>query len=122
MSAAPSKWLQVISTLNALTQGGKLRWQAEPQPAADPTRNRTNFFVLSKKSYKAQYKDKWFRVTSAQTLTAQPAYVLEVVNEIGESVFTVPETNGVKDLIQSVEYQISGVDALIDSLLQEPKG
>ena len=129
MAALTSKWISAISTLNELTQSNRLKWQVEPVTAAGSARHRVVFGVSRPTAaYQAKYKDKWFRLTHTQSqgfptsvTFGEATFVLEIVDDAGNTLFTVPETTGLSDLLQSVQYQLSGVDKLLDDLISEGK-
>jgi len=123
MANPESKWLKAISVLNALTQKGDLRWQMESPKG-----------ILAKamvdaeggQTFKAQYADKWIRLRQ-KTRSQQGFFAveegpsLEIIDESGNTLYKIPETTGLNDLYQSVQYQLSGVDNLLNSLLNDPR-
>lgn len=123
--ATDDRWIATISTLTELTQTGKLRWEIDNSPLGGGIISG----VLSSTTttaHKAPYMDKWFRLRQEKaphTLLGgpPPKYSLEILDFQGNVLFRVPETTGLQDLMESIQYQSSGVDSLIDSLLAERK-
>jgi|SRR5882672_10203860 len=118
MPAPESRWIEAISVLNELTQQGRLKWTLLSPMAEKKTVS--SFFTST--SYGVAYQDKWFRLSRTETpFGSVPTYTLEIVTPKGEPLFKIPETSGLSDLLQSVQFQLSGVDSLLDSLLKEPR-
>jgi len=127
MQNVASKWLQAISVLIELTQQGRLKWQVEGTGiglAAEILRS------SKAPSYRAKYQESWFRLTkkggqemgALTTILSPLGFTLEIIDEAGNSLFVIPETSGLQDLYQAVQYQLSGVDKVLNSLLQEKSG
>lgn len=120
---ASSKWVEAVASLNELTQTKRLKWEVDPTtPLGSP----------SPKIYRAKYMDRWIRLTAMAeqfaalggflgTIPSQQ-YILEITDDVGTSLFRVPESTGLKDLYQSVLSQLSGVDEILNSLIRERSG
>jgi hypothetical protein len=74
--------------------------------------------------YRAKYQDSWFRLANfGPRMTfgspPEPEFKLEIIDEEGNPLFVVPESSGLHDLYQAIQYQLSGVEKVLDSLLKE---
>jgi hypothetical protein len=128
MANVESRWIEAISTLNELTQKKEIAWEI------DRFSGLAGFGSPRPRAYRAKYLDKWFRLV----VTDEPQggiglfgiaaaglvgpYTLEIVDEVGNSLFRIPESSGLKDLYQSVQFQLSGVDEILNSLLRAKQG
>lgn len=122
MAVVSSKWIEAISSLNELTQNKEITWEvARPLVVGIGLGSASAM-------YRARYKNRWFRLSVSNEPPTFGAvfggqvtspYLLEIVDEQGNSLFRIPESTGLKDLHQSIQFQLSGVDEILDSLLQE---
>lgn len=126
---AQNKWIEAISALNEMTQVGELRWST----TTNPVKSIKGAGLLASLSLRepigaafvATYEGKVLRLYSykhsssnALSMGAGPQYTLEILDDATKDVLvTVPETGGLKDLYQSIHYQISDVDTLLTSLI-----
>jgi hypothetical protein len=119
MPNVPNKWLEAISVLIELTQQGQLKWELESRMALAP-----RGIALGTVAYRAKYEESWFRLTNlGRQVTfgspAEPQFKLEIIDDAGNPLFLVPESSGLQDLYQAIQYQLSGVEKVLESLLKE---
>jgi hypothetical protein len=131
MANPTAKWIEAISVLNDLTQSGELRWQVENRTGIINTGIGGSLGFLQSPSavYRARYMDKWFRMKKLDIPSVNPFsvgggtnYSLEIIDDGGNTLFQVPENTGLSDLFNSIQYQLSGVDELLNSLLSQRGG
>ncbi|MGP1716570.1 MAG: hypothetical protein ACTS9Y_05265 [Methylophilus sp.] len=138
-----NKWIEVISAINEKTQLGKIKWQSRPNPitagvaniSLDSGLGLATLAMNSGVEYKpvgaaflAAYANKYFRVYKYSrvskgsgffALSNGTYYRLEVLDSEENVVLEIPETTGLSDLYQSIQYQVTGVDDLIKSILED---
>lgn len=134
----PSQWIEAISKLNELTQIGQLKWSiSETRGAPIRMTGLLNLASGTEKipveaAFKAEYQDKVLRITKYQVVVNENSglrggllgysgsgidYRLEILDRSGVAIYNVPETTGLADLYKSIQYQITDVDGLLNSLL-----
>jgi hypothetical protein len=107
-----------------LTQRNQLRWLEDPNAvtrASTPGPNPHIKLGPPVIAYRAQYKDKWFRVLQNAFGLPENNYSLEITDAHGQTLFVVPEAKGLNDLLHCIQYQAAGIDELIESLVMEAK-
>lgn len=124
MATNQNKWVELVSKLNEQTQDGIIAWV--PDGATSDPMIRYSHVI---EAYKASYKDKGFRLIkiSPQTLRfggvfepqVKSTFQLEIIDQDGKTLWKVPEVVGLKDLFESIKYQLSNVKQLIDDFLTD---
>jgi hypothetical protein len=129
-----SRWVEAVTAMIALTQQGKLQWEALAAakiPDADKIRTSAVF--------QTTHKDKRFRLYETLTETSNVnrilvttfyggetarwlrKVVLEIVNDEGLPLWTFPHTSALYDLLSAVQYQVTGADDFLDDILSEAR-
>jgi len=141
MKLSNTKWIEAISTLNELTQTHRLKWSVS-KTAAIGSRYGGGLMSIGGvtesepvgASFIAPYQDKFLRLTKFQVTSSGGGstagllgiagnyidYRLDILDSAGTELFSVPETSGLADLYKSIQYQVTDVDGLLNSLLKEP--
>jgi len=114
MANTATKWIEAISVLTELTQQGRLKWQVDA-PGLGLIASTLRGTTPQQSAYKAKYLDNWFRLTrrvtgqaAFTTILSSPPYSLDIIDESGAQLYAIPETTGLSDLYQAVQYQLSG--------------
>lgn len=140
MTTADNKWIEAISTLNELTQTGRLSWKADStfhQPTAPILGGLASAalyggnepeITLAGAPYVVEYAGKVLRLARFHipprgllSSVNEYIYTLDIVREDGQELYRVPASSGLNDLYRTVTRSASGVDEVLNSLLEEGK-
>lgn len=124
-SLVDDDWVRAVARLIRLTEEGKLRWTSAQAP-------RSLQEQLVDVVFSAEYEGKRLRLHKEPKRINPPAYgaqypywIEEVVLELGDQAeegwYTIPETEAAKELLESVEYQVYGVDDFLSKVLDAGK-
>ena len=128
MARASLEWIDVISGLIELTQDGELVWEAG-QPlktiGQDSSERIESVFISNYKGKKLRiYKRTYQSYQISSNLGPKGAYitdevVLEVIADNGLTLWTFPKVHIIRDLLRAVQYEVAGVEELLDEILKE---
>jgi hypothetical protein len=110
MAQKPDQLVEAVAKLLALTQEGKIIWEADTRPGG------SGLVALHRGQHLRIRK-----VTGKQRYYNEPPEVqviLEFIDGIGNSNWTFPEVEGLEDLYDAASYQASGVKDFLDDLLK----
>jgi hypothetical protein len=138
MISEKDKLLKFVAKLIELTQEKKMNWSLKnPRPPliSDPDFAGTVFAAEFKSSFLGLYRRKekfakGFGVGVVASVLASQLYgdiqkewrwvtILEITDYANNCLWTFPKISGLDDLYNAVEYFVSGVGDLIDSVLRE---
>ena len=122
MPSLPSKWIEAILALVSLTKRKQLKWLEDPTAVARASTPGPSPHIRlgpPLTAFKADYKDKSFRLIQNAFGLADGNFTVEITDVQGHTLFVVPESQGLNELFQSVQYQRAGIDELIESLLHD---
>ena len=128
--------VQAVANLNNMTRERQIKWHVcEPTPAGMIPMAEA---LRQSYSYCAPYQGKTLRITERRTTSllaeqigrfspdsepsAQSAYSLEIIDDKRQVLYQFPTVQGIADLMQSVRFQLSDVDQVINSLLEGKVG
>jgi hypothetical protein len=132
MAEEKDKWMEFVYRLEELTRDGTLQWTPKRPPEIlrkDPNR-------LVSIVFETEYKDQQLRLYEEKVNTGRGIIdpfaaligkensswrdyiVLELVNKNG-AVWEFPEIWGVRDLLESVKYHVTGVNEYIEAVLAD---
>jgi len=135
MSEKQNKWVEAITKLIKLTQEGNLIWSPKTGMDANREDYRVDTFFVSKyknkilRLYKCNYRidepGPLSQITSifSDTKRKYPYWTssitLEFIDDVGNTIWTFPYSNVLKDLLEAVRYQVAGVDDFIKDILED---
>lgn len=126
----------MVASLIRLTEEGKLKWKSEPASGSLEREPQKVDVVFT-----SEYEGKKLRLYVVGDKGEEPGYPLslfslgrfkrrypyqtrEVVLELGDKAergwYTIPETHATEDLLESVKYQVIGVDDFLNRVLEAP--
>lgn len=123
-----SDWVRAVASLIRLTEEGKIKWKSAQAPQSLKEQQVHVVFM-------AEYDEKRLRLYVATEKienpypinvgvfkTAYPYWTRDVILELGDKReagwYTLPETEAAKELLESVEYQVYGVDDFLSKILE----
>ncbi len=114
----PSAGTKALAKLNELTQRGLLKWEIVTPP---DTRGSSDVVEIA---YGTEFEGQRLRIFSRRSKIAldedrfdwSERPVLQIVDGGGRPLYEFPTVAGVSDLLESVQYQVSGVGQLIEKL------
>jgi hypothetical protein len=125
MTETTSKWVDVVTKLTTLTQAGRLKWRT--QEAGD-----AGLSATANAPFYAEYKNRRMRILkrsrrqqqlgmfSTAIVIGPDEYVsLELVDPTWQLVWTFPQVAGLEDLYAAVQYQVAGVDDILNDFLAD---
>jgi len=128
------KNIEAIAKLILLTRDDKLKWTSA-NTSAIPMRGDdaidSVFITIYKdkilRLYRRKYK--WTSISThvvgifTGSKSTEPQWfteiVLEIIDELGRSLWAFPKEEILKDLLKTIQYKVSGADDLISSLINE---
>src|SRR2546423_1848886 len=131
MSSEQNKWADAVTKLIKLTQDGELRWRtATPSESDIESKDGlqgvvyvTDYMRSTLRLYKLRTKESSHFMFGGGRVSKQSDFIwmetvkLELIDALGNTLFTFPQISGLKDLYSSVGYQTAGVDELLNNLL-----
>ena len=113
-SLVDDDWVRAVARLIRLTEEGKIKWKSAlaPRSLQDPQVD-----VV----FTAEYESKRLRMHKEFTRYVFGEVVLELGDKAEEGWYTIPETEAAKELLESVEYQVYGVDDFLSKVLDPGK-
>lgn len=143
MAEPESKWVDAVTKLIRLTQEGKLHWKSDEPPylLAGNDENRRVFMVFKSefKGRKLMVYEQYQKESPSSFLGYQlrkevsdyyrhlfpeetaPRWLasvkLDIIDKMGNSLWSVPQTASLTDLLSAVQYQVSGARALLNDIL-----
>jgi hypothetical protein len=114
------KITKAVIRLNELTQKGSVKWRKDRLPEMIAKRDYSDIAFVTEyegerlRVYTRRYKVPGYEVNFEGEWAVRP--VLEVIDEAGKTLYEFPSTPATRDLINTVQYQVSGVGSLIDKL------
>lgn len=133
MSEHQSKWVAAIIKLIKYTQEGRLKWvpgKIDGEASLDDQKIEIVFVTVYKdktlRLYKYSYKVEdlspinFLLFEKKQKIPYwDSAIALELIDKEGKTLWTFPNNNALKDLLEAVRYQVAGVDDFLDEILCE---
>jgi len=117
-----NRYVDVVAKLTRLTQEKKLKWETRTGHSA-LAEEYTPFYASYRGRHLrvAKHKPKTnpFLINTFITTGVEEYVALDLVNERGDLIWTFPNVAGLQDLYEAVQYQIAGVDTLIQDFLKE---
>lgn len=132
-SLVDDDWVRAVARLIRLTEEGKIKWKSAHAPRSLQEQQVDVVFT-------AEYEGKRLRLHKETKKIEDPSpfnfstwvgkrvypyWADEVVLELGDKAeegwYTIPETEAAKELIESVEYQVYGVDDFLGKILDAGK-
>lgn len=125
-------WVRAVARLIRLTEEGKIKWKSAPAPRSLQEQQVDVVFT-------AEYESKRLRLhkgtkkiedpgpgyVTSSFKRVYPYWIEGVVLELGDKAeegwYTIPETEAAKELLESVEYQVYGVDDFLSKVLDPGK-
>jgi hypothetical protein len=125
-------WAEFIEKLDELTRDGILQWTSKRPPEIlrnDPTK-------LVSIVFETEYKDRRLRLYEEKVNVGRPIIdplytltgkesspwrddiVLEILDKNGAS-WEFPEIDGLRDLLESVKFEVAGVNEYIEAVLAD---
>ena len=122
MTETKSKWVDGVAKLTTLTQEGKLKWSVGSANAGVTATANAPFY--------AEHKQRRIRILKRRgrlgmmgvtvAIGIPDEYVaLELVNNADNLIWTFPEVAGLEDLYRAVQYQVAGVDEILNDFLAD---
>ncbi len=122
MKVKRDKIIEAIAKIIELTRANILRWNAVNSSAVKE--KNSNDIISS--VFSTPYKEKILRIFKRKYLSHYQGsidwfeeVVLEIVDDNGNSLWTFPKEAIINDLLQTIQFKISGADDLMNSLLNE---
>ena len=128
MAKASLEWIDVVSRFIELTQDGELVWEAG-QPfksiGQDNSERIESVFTSNYKGKKLRiYKRTYQSYQIPSNLGPKGGYitdevVLEIIADNGLTLWTFPKVHIIRDLLKAVQYEVAGVEELLDQILKD---
>ena len=119
-----SRWTEAVLKLTKLTREGRITWTRGTPPPKKTGEVSLSFF--SEEVFVAEYDNQRLRfrrrVNTFNVIvsTSGHSYVLEIVDEKGETIWAFPTVEALADLYQAISYHQAGIGKFVDRLLSEP--
>lgn len=113
-SLVDDDWVRAVARLIRLTEEGKIKWKSALAPRSPQDQQVDVVFT-------AEYESKRLRLHKEFTRYVFGEVVLELGDKAEEGWYTIPETEAAKELLESVEYQVYGVDDFLSKVLDPGK-
>lgn len=121
MKPSAQKWVSALSKINKLTQDGVLRWaiQSPPSLMREGTDSKIDlvYVVTFKETNLRLYEVRYLAYDDYESSYWAKKPVLEVVDDLGRTLWTFPASRSIYDLFEAVQYQTAGVNQLLDKFL-----
>lgn len=119
-----SDWVRVVASLIKRTEQGTLRWKSGQAPQSLQEQLVDVVFTAEYEGKRLRLYKEPRRVEAGGHValpTRYPLWVEEVVLEVGDQLeqgwYAIPKTGAANQLLESVEYQVYGVDDFISKIL-----
>ena len=125
-----SDWVRAVASLIKLTEEGKLKWKSASAPRnlqREPAQQVDVVFTAEYEGKRLRLYVEAKKVEDSNLLTitgvrrSYPYWTREVVLELGDKTergwYTIPETVATEELLESVKYQVLGVDDFLNKVL-----
>ena len=113
-SLVDDDWVRAVARLIRLTEEGKIKWKSALAPRSLQDQQVDVVFT-------AEYENKRLRLHKEFTRYVFGEVVLELGDKAEQGWYTIPETEAAKELLESVEYQVYGVDDFLSKVLDAGK-
>ncbi len=131
MSEQQNKWVEAIIQLIKYTQDGRLKWltgELDWDTGHDDKKIEAVFVSVYKgkglRLYKYSYKVEEPNLLNVSLFDKKQKFPywastikLEFIDKEGKTLWTFPNNNALKDLLEAVRYQVAGVDDFLDEIL-----
>jgi hypothetical protein len=120
-----SKFIKAIAKLIQLTQDGDLKWSINKntKQITEGTNNIIDvvYTAHEENEHLRLYEMKFKNWLEEDTFEWDNQAFLEIIDELGNAIWTFPSNRTLWDLLEAVRYQTSGVDDFINRLLSKAK-
>jgi len=121
-------WVRAVASLIRLTEEGKMRWKSGRPPQSLRDRQVDVVFTAEYEGKRLRLHRETTKVEEPDALSifwtpkrVYPYWIEEVVLELGDKAeegwYTIPETEAARELLESVKYQVYGVDDFLSKVL-----
>src|SRR2546430_138425 len=117
-------WVKVVASLIRQTEEGRLKWTSEPAPQSLREQLVDGVFTTDYEGKRLRLYKKPRKVPPGIQYTLpiiEPYWIEVVVLELGDALeqgwYAIPKTEAARQLLESVEYQVYGVDDFVSKVL-----
>ena len=110
-------WVLLVDKLTELTQYNQIKWERETAPSyLQSSISRVDFvyFTYFNNQRFRLYEETYKHFTDEIEYYWENQSRLDLVDDFGNSMFDIPRTRNIFNLVQAVKYQSSNINSLFD--------
>jgi len=115
------KWVEAISQINKLTQDKKLQWKSDSPP--DSMKDQGSEYQRVEIMFHTTFKGRWLGIFERYWERSMGGTLADIVlaflDDQGRILWEFGDIVGLRDLMDSVRFQVANVDEFLDSLFEE---